>query len=72
MNIHLNPKRCDFPNCGKSFATNPELSHQVIHLDNKPFKCTFNGCEFETKLYNILENHKKSIVKIGPLFHVMA
>jgi uncharacterized Zn-finger protein len=48
--IHTNPKECNFPNCGKLFATNTCLKvHQSTHSDDFPLKCEWPGCDYRAK-----------------------
>jgi hypothetical protein len=49
-NIHINPKLCDYPNCGKAFPTNSDLkNHRLIHSDECPHRCQWPGCGFASK-----------------------
>ena len=39
---HVEPYKCDYPECGKSFAITGALTiHKRMHNGHKPFKCKF-------------------------------
>ena len=46
----INKYFCEEPNCGKGFKTRTELkTHSIVHSEDKPFVCSFEGCEFKSK-----------------------
>lgn len=53
----LNDKKCMCTVCGKYLSATHLQSHMLLHMNKKPFKCSYDGCEkyFRTKT-NIVEH----------------
>lgn len=63
LDIHHNRAHLDIKEyicsiCGRGFKTKDQLkSHTNSHTGEKPFKCTFNGCEKSFRSRSNRENH---------------
>ena len=55
------PFSCSYPNCGKSFTRNEELTrHKRIHTGVKPFSCPLPGCGKPFGRKDHLKKHMKT------------
>jgi len=54
------PKRCQI--CFKGFACDSNRKkHELVHLDNKPYKCKVVGCNEHFKFPASLRMHVQSV-----------
>jgi len=54
------PNRCQF--CNKGFACDSNRKkHELVHLDNKVFKCKVPGCKEGFNYYTSLQMHVQSV-----------
>lgn len=55
------PFKCDYPTCGKAFATGYGLkSHTRVHTGEKPYPCPEEGCDKAFKTSGDLQKHVRT------------
>lgn len=56
--VHSGLAQFKCPNCSKEFGTSSALSnHMITHNTERPFKCDYPGCRYETFRKSVLERH---------------
>ncbi|XP_021896069.1 transcription factor IIIA isoform X2 [Carica papaya] len=54
--------KCDFEGCHQTFSTKSNLSQHVkaVHLELKPFICSFSDCGMQFAYKHVRDNHEKT------------
>ncbi|CAN6543091.1 unnamed protein product [Malus baccata var. baccata] len=54
--------KCDYKGCLRTFTTKSNLSKHVkaVHLEHKPFVCSFSGCGMRFAYKHVRDNHEKT------------